>query len=59
MKVGDLVTWWNSDRRRIGVIVATGVRSWDMRADVVRVQWSDGGCFEYHTRDLEVVNESW
>ena len=57
MKVGDLVTWANSDRRRIGVIVETGVRSWDMRKEVVRVQWSDGACFEYHVRDLEVINE--
>jgi hypothetical protein len=57
MKVGDLVAFWNSDRRRIGIIVATGIRSWDMRADVVRVQWSDGAVFEYHTRDLVVISE--
>jgi hypothetical protein len=57
VKVGDLVTWANSDRRRIGVIVETGLQSWDMRKEVVRVQWSDGHCFEYHVRDLLVINE--
>ena len=58
MKIGDLVTFLNSDRRRIGVVIETGLQSWDMRKEVVRIQWADGHCFEYHVKDLEVINEN-
>ena len=63
MKVGDLVTWANTagkhlHKKRIGVVVETEIESWDEDDwQVVRVQWTDGHCFEYHVRDLEIIIE--
>ena len=62
MKIGDLVTWANTagkhlHKKRIGVVVEVGIESWDKRKEVVRVQWADGHCFEYHVRDLEIIIE--
>jgi len=66
VKVGDLVTWANTHYQshayahptRIGVVIETGIPSWDAFHEVVKVRWSDGYCFDYLVNDLELLNES-